>query len=181
MIPVAKRARLMTKLRCKREGTPVTLHWQEWPDGPPAADPTTGAYLTSSTATRRSLAVKAFVHITGPTTSTYRRFAEIEAGDAIVDFPLDLYRITDPGDTNFETGEVTDELTLNAANRALDGVEDTDWATGEIVAPSDLSNVSLEFGGHTWVQKTVGEELAENWDTIYSGIAINRAMLVCKL
>jgi hypothetical protein len=120
--------------------------------------------------------IRAFVHIVAPMQSGYRRFAEISSGDAIVDFPLDLIQITDPGDTAFAVGDVVDEIAFSQANRALG--DDGDSALGTIIEPSDLSNVGMEFGGHKWVQKEVGEELIKNWDALYAGLSLTRAMLM---
>lgn len=178
MIPVAKLAQKRAKLRAKQDGTSVTLNWVEWPDGKPAVDPTTGSYpvVGSSLPVTRTASVRAFVHFANPSSSGYRRFAEIEAGDAIVDFPLDLLRVTDAGTTALTVGAVVDELAFSAANR--DAVES---ALGDDVEPYQLENLSMTFGGHTWAQKEVGEELARNWDTLYTGLDINRAMLMRRV
>ncbi len=177
-IPTAKLAQKKAKLRSKKDGTTIVLKYTEWPNGKPDPDPTTGAWLTGSDTTKigvtHSASVRAFVHFIEPITSGYRKFAEITAGDAIVDFPLSLIRITEVGDTAFTVGQIVDEVAFGAANRAV-----TNSALGDDVDPqADLENVSMVFANHTWVQKEVGEELARNWDTLYSGININRAMLM---
>jgi hypothetical protein len=117
--------------------------------------------------------VRAFIHFANPSTSAYRKFAEVEVGDAIVDFPLDLLRITDAGDTELTVGDVVDELAFSAANRDVENSSE-----GDAIEPFELTNLSIEFGGHRWVQKEIGEELARNWDTLYAGMDINRALLL---
>lgn len=179
MIPSAKLAQKTAKLRAKRHGTLVTLKWQEWPNGKPTVDPTSGAALvgdnTSMAPVAKSATVHAFVHFISPITSGRRVHAEVQVGDAIVDWPLTLYQITDAGGSDFTVGQVVDEVALGAGNRGL-----VTPAIGDEVEPHTLENVSLEFGGHTWMQKSIGEGLAEVWDTIYSDISITRAMLVTK-
>lgn len=178
----ALRAQRQVKLKCKTEGTPITLRWEELSDDPPAIDPTTGARLaaddpTSSPATEKICVTKVFVHFVQPIKSEYRKFAEMQAGDAIVDMVFDLYRITDAGDSAMvAVGDVVDELALNAANRAI--ADGDDLVIGSSVDVSQLKNVNAEFGGRLWVQKEIGEDLAKNWDTIYSSVNINRALLL---
>jgi hypothetical protein len=182
-IPTAKLAQKRAKLRTKVSGSSVTLSWTEWPNGAPDIDPTTGARPITTDPSlapvQKTATVRAFVHFVAPITSGKRMFAEVQVGDAIVDFPLDLLRITSSGDTEFEVGDVVDELAFTAANNALDPETDAS-AEGDSIEPGDLENLSLEFAGKRWIQKEVGEELAKTWDTLYSGLNINRAMLVCK-
>lgn len=179
MIPTAKLAQKRAKLRTKQNPTMVTLKWTEWPNGEPATDPTSGAKLvgdaTNKAPTQKSAVVRAFVHFIAPTTSQRRVYSEVETGDAIVDFPLDLIRITDAGDTSLTVNSIVDEVTLSQSNRDIE-----DSAIGDTVTPHDLENLSLEFANKTWAQKNIGNELAETWDTLYSGINITRAMLVTK-
>lgn len=176
--PSAKRAQKIVKLRTKREGTVIQLQWTEWPNGKPDVDETTGAALVSSDAPNktpapRSASVRAHVHFIAPTTSQNRKFAEMAVGDAIVDFPLDLIRVTDAGETSLLAGEIVDEISFSMANRTV-----TESALGESVNIEDLENVKLSFGGWDWAQKEIGEELVRSWDTLYSGLNINRAILV---
>ncbi len=178
MIPTAKLAQKRAKLRTKLNGTSVTLRWVTWPDGKPALDPTTGAAITDPDKLPEDhfASVRVFVHFINPITSGIRQHAETEIGDAIVDFPLDLIQITDAGDTEFEAGQVVDELSFSHANRTL--TEEEDSAVGNVIAPETLERVTMEFGGRYWVQKEVGEDLVRSWDTLYSGLNINRAMLM---
>ncbi len=176
MIPLAKLAQKRAKLRAKQDGTSVTLKWTEWPDGAPELDPTSGAALGSSQPVEKSASVRAFVHFANPAASGYRKFAEIETGDAIVDFPLDLLRVADAGDTDLTADDVVDELAFAAANRAIGDSDES--ATSTDVEPTDLENLKLEFAGKVWVQKEVGQELARCWDTLYTGLNINRALLL---
>lgn len=179
-IPTAKLAQKRAKLRTKLDGTSITLRWTEWPNGKPTEDPTTGATPVNDAEPTKTpvlctATVRAFVHFISPTTSGYRKFSEMQEGDAIVDFPLDLLRITDAGDTSLEVGDIVDEVAFSQANRTA-----TESATGDDVDPEDLENVSMVFAGKTWVQKQIGEELAQNWDTLYHDLNINRAMLMTK-
>jgi hypothetical protein len=182
-IPTAKLAQKRAKLRTKFSGTTVTLRWLEWPNGRPEIDPTTGAYpVTTNPAfapVERTANVRVLVHFINPVTSGKRMHAEVEVGDALVDFPLDLIEITDPGDTSLTAGQVVDELAFTAANNTVDP-ENGATAEGETIEPGDLEGLSLQFKGATWVQKEVGEELLKTWDTVYSGLDINKAILLCK-
>jgi hypothetical protein len=176
-IPIAKYAQKKAKLRCKQEGTVIQLSWTEWPNGEPDEDPTTGAKIETEeyTSVRRTANIRAFVHIHEPVTTSYKAFAEIAAGDAIVDLPFSLIRITDAGDTSLTVGQIVDELTFSQANRAVE-----DSALGTDVEPADLENPSMVFAGTTWVQKRIGDQLAKNWDAIYAGLNINRCFLMTK-
>jgi hypothetical protein len=180
-IPTAKLAQKRAKLRTKLDGTSITLRWTTWPNGRPADDPTTGATPVTDAdpgklPVEKTATVRAFVHFIQPITTTYRKYAEVEAGDAIVDFPLDLLTITDAGDTAFAVGDVVDELAFAAANRSA-----TESATATDVDPEDMLNLSFEFAGRRWAQKKIGEELAQNWHALYADLNINRAMLVTKV
>jgi hypothetical protein len=178
---IAKRAKQQIKLKCKLEGTPITLTWQDASADPPAVDPTTGAGIladdpTAVIGSSRSCTTKAFVHFVQPIQSAYRKFAEIEAGDSIVDLVFDLYRVTDAGDTALEVDDVVDELTFNSANRAI--ADDADVAIGTLVEAHTLNALTVTFGGRKWVQKEIGEKLAANWDCCYSNVNLNRALLL---
>ena len=174
-IPLAKLAQKKAKLRAKLDGTMVTLSWTEWPNGAPTPDPTTGAMVASGALqpVRKTATVRAFVHIHEPIKSTYHAFSEIMAGDAIVDFPCDLLRITDAGDTAFEVGDVVDEIAFSQAN--LD-VENS--AIGDDFDVSMIEAPTMTFAGHTWVQKKIGDALSRNWDAVYSGFNLTRSYLM---
>lgn len=179
-VPIGKLAQKAAKLRTKRNPTMVTLHWTEWPNGKPdVQDDTAGNYTIGTGETKlpedASATVRAFVHFVSPATSTHRVHSEVEAGDAIVDFALDLIRVTDPGDAAFTEDQVVDQVAFSQANL---GVEES--ATGETIDVNSLENLWLEFGGHQWVQKEAGQELHAIWDTTYGGFNINRAVLVTR-
>lgn len=178
MSVTAKRARLEIKLRCKRDGTTITMRWEETNAPLPDADPTTGARIVEDTAssvpaTQKSCTTKGFPHYVQPITSGYRKFAEIEAGDVILDMPFQLYRVTDGGDAGLTVGSVLDELALSQANQDM-----TNEAVGSSLDAHSLQRLSFEFGGRRWVQKEIGEELSANWDCIYGNIDINRSFLL---
>lgn len=181
-IPTAKWAAKRAKLRTKPDGSSVVLRWNEWPNGKPEEDLTTGAVPVTDDATKapeqKTATIRAFVHFIQPVTSGSRIFTEVAVGDAIVDFPLDLLRVTDPGDTSLADGQVIDEIGFSQANAAIADGEDS--ATADAVEPSALENLSMTFAGYTWVQKSIGEELANAWDAMYANININRAMLMTK-
>lgn len=175
MIP-GKFAQKRIKLRAKRDGTTITLKWVVPPTT--AEDPTSGAHPVGEDDTAgvdKSLATKAFIHFIQPVKSGRRVFAEMEVGDAIVDLPFDLIQISGAGTTSLTVGQVVDEIAFSQANLAA-----VTPATGAVIEPSSLKSVSMVFGGHTWVQKELGEELAANYDTLYSGLNINRAFLMRK-
>lgn len=73
-------------LNLKQSGTDIVLQWNEF-DGTTTTDPTTGSTLGRPTV--KTLCVQAFVHYV-QATSSVRQFAEIEVGDAIVDFHQDV-------------------------------------------------------------------------------------------
>ena len=60
-----------------------------------ATDPTTGDQLGTSEV--KTTTVKALVHFVAPITSGVRVFAEIQAGDAIIDFDPDVDLSNKPG------------------------------------------------------------------------------------
>ncbi len=69
--------------RMQQLGTPVIVRWAIIADA--VLDPTTGAQLGALTVASQT--IRAFVHFVAPITSGIRQFAEVEAGDVIVDFP----------------------------------------------------------------------------------------------
>ena len=165
------------KLKCKSNGA-ITLNWTEWPNGKPQVKLTTGAAIATDTMqpVRKSASVRAFVHITAPITSGQRMYSEVSAGDAIVDFPLDLLRITDAGDTSLTIGQIVDEITFSQTNGTVESS-----ALGDTVEPSDLEDVTMQFQGYTWAQKSIGEQLAMNWDVYTNGLNLSRSFLMCKI
>ena len=73
-------------LNLQESGTDVTLTWTEFSGA--TTDPVTGA-RSGGTATTKTTKVKGFIHEVSAT-SVVRQFAEIEAGDAIVDLAGDV-------------------------------------------------------------------------------------------
>src|SRR5262245_13818937 len=86
-------ARYLRRLRSHPARTTITLRWNEL--SPVQTDPTTGDQL--GTAVAKTKEVKALVHFVAPTTSGVRMFAEIQAGDAIIDFDPDVDLENKPG------------------------------------------------------------------------------------
>jgi hypothetical protein len=103
-------------------------------------------------------------------------YSVVSAGDAIVDFPLDLLRITDAGDTSLTIGQIVDEITFSQTNGTVENS-----ALGDAVEPSDLEDVTMQFQGYTWAQKSIGEQLAMNWDVFTCGLTISRSFLMSKI
>lgn len=160
------------QLRAKACGTPVTLKWTEWPQGEPAIDPTTGA-ASGNGGVEKECTVKAMVHFVAPATTAYRAFAEVQAGDCIVDLVTPLVRVTDPGGSPLKAGEVVDQFTFSAVNRAT-----SPPATGAEVSLDSLKGLFLEIDGQRWVQKEVGRELALAWDAVFAGTMFAQSLLL---
>jgi hypothetical protein len=74
-------------LNLAESGTDVVLKWMATTGGTP--DPVTGAVIGGSS-TPQSETVKAFVHFVQPGTSAVKLFNEIELGDLIIDFGLNV-------------------------------------------------------------------------------------------
>jgi hypothetical protein len=174
MIPVAKRASISSKRRAALEGTTVTIQYSEMPANPSAVDPTTGARVDTVRLTK-TLTTKAFIHFIAPIESGLRVHAEVEAGNCIVELPLDLVKIVDPGDTGFEVGQVVDQTVFFRANLAA-----IQSATADPIELAALPDAVFIIANAKWVQKSVGEELAMTWDAIYHGINLNLAFLLRK-
>ena len=158
---IAKEAKLI----CKASGTLVQVNWSQPNGTAPAEDPTTGATAAPAEApTPRQFTTRALVHTVSPENVTARRFIEIKAGDLIVDFVATLMQITNGGDTDFEPGEILDEYSFNAANRALESGETRGTASAiDIEAIPDP--VLFTVNGKTYRQKKkISDELATAWD-----------------
>lgn len=94
---------------------PVRITWQEWPPES-TVDPVDGSH--SGTPVERSETVRALVHYVQPASAALRQFAEVQVGDAVVDFQstLDLsgreavrFQIADQGWVQAKTGQALAE------------------------------------------------------------------------
>jgi len=162
-----------------RAGTPITVEWTEWPDGKPEEDPTTGATLATDeqAPVTRSCETRALVHSVQATTSALRMHAELEVGDAILDFATDFLRVLDEGDTALVKSGIVDRWAFNAANRAEDVTEP---AAGVVVSLTALEDASFVIDGERWVQKGVGAGLAKSWDVRHAGVTFAETIAVRK-
>ena len=158
-----------------RQHTPITIRWEDRSGG--TVDPVTSA-VSAGEAVARSATVYAVVHYVGPSASGYRAFAEIQTGDAIIDFPISIYRVTDAGDTDLFDGQVLDELQFAKANRELDRGEIE--ALAEEIDISTLTNALIEIDGENWAQQRVGNNLAKSWDARVRGKKVVQSILVRK-
>ncbi len=177
----AKKADKVNRIRQKTLGTPVTLRWNEWPDGRPEPDPTTGARLATdeSVPVQKTFITRAWTHQVAPTQSMARKFAEIQVGDMIVDFSAPIVRVEEVGATEFEVGQVMDVYTFNAANRAVSS-EDPAIPEDEEVLLQSLENLSFIIKGEVWVQQDVGKDLIMSWADTYAGALFGQAFLLRK-
>jgi hypothetical protein len=158
--------------------TPITLQWIEWPDGKPDVDPTTGASPSTddSEPVQKSCSVKALFHSAQPTRTEARMYAEIQVGDAILDFLSGLVRVRAVGDTDLEVGDVLGQFEFNEVNREL---EDGDTAaTASAVELEDLEQLAFVIDGRKWVQAKIGEQLARAWDSIFGQTKFARSILI---
>jgi hypothetical protein len=39
----------------------------------------------------------------------------------------------------------------------------------------------MAFNGYQWAQKSIGEQLAKNWEATYAGLNLNRSFLMCRI
>jgi hypothetical protein len=76
-------------IAAKKVGNTITMKWTTWSAAKPAADPSTGASLTtvSSHPVESSATFKAFFYEIAPSQSAYRAYAEVQTGDAIMELP----------------------------------------------------------------------------------------------
>lgn len=90
MPPPARRSFLLTRTRAAvaRNGSRVRLHWQER-TGPVTTDPVSGA-VSGGTLVPKIRDVRGLLHWPDFNNNQVRQFAEIQAGDLIVDFPADV-------------------------------------------------------------------------------------------
>jgi hypothetical protein len=160
--------------------TQVTLQWTEWPDGKPTVDVTTGASLATaeSIPVQKSCTAKALFHSIAPAKSKVRMFAEMQVGDAILDFLCGFVRVTAAGDTGLVVGAVLMEWDLNIANRALASGQTA--ATATAVQVESLEQISFTVDSQKWVQCEIGDELARSWDSIFGTVKTARSILVRK-
>lgn len=192
----ASRARKTLLKRSKKEGTPVTIEWKEWPEGTVFDESgrasldfevmynddvmynETLSYESGSVIINGTTTVPAFIHYIAPSTSSYQAFAEIESGDAILDLVVPLYRITNAGDTDLSVGEMVSLFDLNAANRAL-STGDAE-AVGTEVNVAELTDPVIIIDGQRWVQKKIGQKLAKCWDAVFNGVKLSQSLLLSK-
>jgi hypothetical protein len=164
------------QIAARVKGTTVVLRWREWPDGRPAADPTTGAVLATEELQPLllSLTLKTLVHFVQPTTTGIRQHVEVQVGDVIVDFNVPLVRVLDAGDTALEANQVLSEFDLKVANANSPG-QSASYETLEI---EGLEQLTFEIDGRRYVQKPVGDQLARSWEAVISDIQFSRALLL---
>lgn len=133
------------ELNLSKDGTDVVLYWVEIVGG--ALDPT-GA-IVSGTETLMSGTMKGFVHAE-PAKSVVRQFAEIEAGDLIVDL-----------------GPSPDVTLLSGTGKvSLDSISS--------------KGPRFQVGGELYVQKEIGDKLGKSWDVILRGQKLSRTLLLRK-
>jgi hypothetical protein len=126
----------------------------------------------------KSVTTKAFLHFVMPTLTTARMFAEVQAGDCIVDMVFPLVRITYAGDTDLVVGTVLDQLTAAGSEASLtSGQEPAEW---EEISVATLPNAYAEISGERWVQKQIGKELARSWDVLYADIRLSQVILLTR-
>jgi len=164
----------------KKWGTTIVLNWSEWPNGKPAADPTTGATLstTASAPILYSCFTKAFVHFVQGAESQVRMHAELQTGDAIVDFSSPLLRVTTHGDTDLDDGEVIDQWAFDAENRNVSS-GGTPAEADEIQIES-LEGLYFVMDGQKWVQCKVGKDLIKSWDHLFADRKMFRTIALRK-
>lgn len=100
------------------------------------------------TLTPKSVLIKGFIHFVTART-VLRQFAEIQAGDAI--------------------------LTLEGEVRAVDADGNE---TGAIVDFNAMQKVTFEVAGVTYVQSSVGKDLAAYWSTVIGNNQLSRTLLL---
>jgi hypothetical protein len=121
---------------------------------------------------------KAMLHFVGPAMTASRLFAEIAAGDCIMDLAVSLFRVESDGDTGLAPGSVVDEFALLRANNVLSAGQ-TPATAGE-VSPNSLKSLEVFIAGERWVQQKVGEELARTWDAVFAGVKFSQSFLLRK-
>jgi hypothetical protein len=184
--------------RCNQSGAFICLKWVEWSGsiGEPYKDPTTGARLSDSSQsgqapTQVTCRTRAFTYFVQPAKSVGRIYSEIQVGDAICDFIIPLFQVSNPGSTSLALGQIIDVFQLGAINRAL-----TSGQTPATVNPDRIKVESLkgaavcmyrskydwenDVHGESWVQKEVGTELAKSWESVYGNQLLGEAVLLRK-